>query len=89
MKKILFGACIALSVFFAGCSDFLDGSNLKSQIDKQISFANASIFKIDVNVINNDCGSVSEEGINEINNIRWEYAGQKVRNIYDKVLLNY
>ena len=29
------------------------------------------------------------EGINEINNIRWEYAGQKVRNIYDKVLLNY
>ena len=66
MKKILFGACIALSVFFAGCSDFLDGSNLKSQIDKQISFANASIFKIDVNVINNDCGSVSEEGINEI-----------------------
>ena len=29
------------------------------------------------------------EGIKEINNIRWEYAGQKVRNIYDKVLLNY
>ncbi|MDR3251625.1 MAG: glycosyltransferase [Tannerella sp.] len=29
---------------------------------------------------------LKEEGLNEVNNIKWEYAGQKVRNIYDRVL---
>ena len=33
--------------------------------------------------------TLRDEGINEINNIRWEKKKQKVRNIYDKVLLNY
>ena len=27
---------------------------------------------------------IKEEGLNEVNNIKWEYAGQKVRGIYDK-----
>ena len=27
-----------------------------------------------------------EEGIAEVNNIKWEYAGQKVRDIYNRVL---
>ena len=29
---------------------------------------------------------LKEEGLNEVNNIKWEYAGQKVRRIYDKVV---
>jgi glycosyltransferase involved in cell wall biosynthesis len=29
---------------------------------------------------------LKEEGLREVNNIKWEYAGQKVRNIYDRVL---
>ncbi|MDR0572861.1 MAG: glycosyltransferase [Tannerella sp.] len=29
---------------------------------------------------------LKEEGLNEVNNIKWEYAGQKVRNIYDRML---
>ncbi|MDR3262141.1 MAG: glycosyltransferase [Tannerella sp.] len=29
---------------------------------------------------------LKEEGLREVNNIKWEYAGQKVRRIYDKVL---
>jgi glycosyltransferase involved in cell wall biosynthesis len=29
---------------------------------------------------------LKEEGLKEVNNIKWEYAGQKVRGIYDKVL---
>lgn len=29
---------------------------------------------------------LKEEGKKEVDNIKWEYAGQKVRNIYDKVL---
>jgi glycosyltransferase involved in cell wall biosynthesis len=28
---------------------------------------------------------LKEEGLNEVNNIKWEYAGQKVRTIYDRV----
>ena len=27
-----------------------------------------------------------DEGLKEVNNIKWEYAGQKVRKIYDQVL---
>ena len=27
-----------------------------------------------------------EEGLREVNNLKWEYAGQKVRRIYDRVL---
>jgi hypothetical protein len=30
--------------------------------------------------------SLRENGLAEIDQIRWEYAGQKVRAIYDKVL---
>ncbi len=66
MKKILFGACIALSVFFAGCSDFLDGSDLKSQIDKQISFANAKNRNVYVDVVNDQCGVLLQSRENEI-----------------------
>jgi len=29
---------------------------------------------------------LKEEGLNEVNNIKWEYAGQKVRNIYDNAI---
>ncbi|MDR1116055.1 MAG: glycosyltransferase [Tannerella sp.] len=29
---------------------------------------------------------LKEEGLKEVNNIKWEYAGQKVRTIYDRVL---
>jgi len=29
---------------------------------------------------------LKEEGLKEVNNIKWEYAGQKVRKIYDKIL---
>jgi glycosyltransferase involved in cell wall biosynthesis len=29
---------------------------------------------------------LKEEGLREVNGIKWEYAGQKVRNIYDRVL---
>ena len=29
---------------------------------------------------------LKEEGLKEVNNIKWEYAGQKVRRIYDRVL---
>jgi len=29
---------------------------------------------------------LKDEGLREVNNIKWEYAGQKVRRIYDKVL---
>ena len=29
---------------------------------------------------------LKEEGLKEVNNIKWEYAGQKVRTIYDQVL---
>jgi glycosyltransferase involved in cell wall biosynthesis len=29
---------------------------------------------------------LKEEGLKEVNNIKWEYAGQKVRNIYDQTL---
>lgn len=29
---------------------------------------------------------LKKEGKNEVDNIKWEYAGQKVRNIYDKLL---
>jgi glycosyltransferase involved in cell wall biosynthesis len=29
---------------------------------------------------------LKEEGLKEVNNIKWEYAGQKVRAIYDRVL---
>lgn len=29
---------------------------------------------------------LKEEGLKEVNNIKWEYAGQKVRNIYDRLL---
>ena len=29
---------------------------------------------------------LKEEGLHEVNNIKWEYAGQKVRSIYDRVL---
>jgi len=29
---------------------------------------------------------LKEEGLREVNNIKWEYAGQKVRNIYDKAI---
>jgi len=29
---------------------------------------------------------LQEEGRNEVNNIKWEYAGQKVRNIYNKLI---
>jgi glycosyltransferase involved in cell wall biosynthesis len=29
---------------------------------------------------------LKEEGLREVNNIKWEYAGQKVRTIYDRVL---
>ncbi|MDR0835474.1 MAG: glycosyltransferase family 4 protein [Tannerella sp.] len=29
---------------------------------------------------------LKEEGLNEVNNIKWEDAGQKVRNIYNKVM---
>jgi glycosyltransferase involved in cell wall biosynthesis len=29
---------------------------------------------------------IKEEGLREVNNIKWEYAGQKVRNIYNKAL---
>ena len=29
---------------------------------------------------------LQEEGKKEVDNIKWEYAGQKVRNIYDQVL---
>ena len=32
---------------------------------------------------------LKEEGIKEVNNIKWEYAGKKVRAIYDQVLSNY
>ena len=31
---------------------------------------------------------LKEEGLDEVNNIKWEYAGQKVRNIYDGVIDN-
>ncbi len=29
---------------------------------------------------------LKDEGLKEVNNIKWEYAGQKVRNIYDRAL---
>jgi len=29
---------------------------------------------------------LKEEGLKEVNNIKWEYAGQKVRHIYDRIL---
>jgi len=29
--------------------------------------------------------SLRENGLAEVNNIKWEYAGQKVRRIYDMV----
>jgi len=29
---------------------------------------------------------LKEEGLNEVNNIKWEYAGRKVRHIYDRAL---
>ena len=29
---------------------------------------------------------LKEEGLNEVNSIKWEYAGRKVRNIYDRML---
>jgi glycosyltransferase involved in cell wall biosynthesis len=29
---------------------------------------------------------LKSEGLNEVNNIKWEYAGQKVRTIYDKII---
>jgi glycosyltransferase involved in cell wall biosynthesis len=29
---------------------------------------------------------LKEEGLKEVNNIKWEYAGQKVRGIYDRIL---
>ncbi|MDR2627230.1 MAG: glycosyltransferase [Dysgonamonadaceae bacterium] len=29
---------------------------------------------------------LKEEGLKEVNNIKWEYAGQKVRRIYDQIL---
>jgi glycosyltransferase involved in cell wall biosynthesis len=32
--------------------------------------------------------SLREEGRKEVNNIKWEYAGQKVRDIYDNLLRN-
>jgi glycosyltransferase involved in cell wall biosynthesis len=32
---------------------------------------------------------LKEEGLREVNNIKWEYAGQKVRNIYDGALSRY
>ena len=28
---------------------------------------------------------LKEEGLKEVNNIKWEYAGQKVRYIYDRI----
>ncbi|MDR2969191.1 MAG: glycosyltransferase family 4 protein [Tannerellaceae bacterium] len=31
---------------------------------------------------------LKEEGKNEVDNIKWEYAGQKVRRIYDQVIYN-
>jgi glycosyltransferase involved in cell wall biosynthesis len=31
---------------------------------------------------------LKEEGLKEVNNIKWEYAGRKVRGIYNKVLSN-
>ncbi|MDR0743062.1 MAG: glycosyltransferase [Tannerella sp.] len=32
---------------------------------------------------------LKEEGLHEVNNIKWEYAGQKVREVYDKALPAY
>lgn len=32
---------------------------------------------------------LSKEGKEEVDNIKWEYAGQKVRNIYDNLLKQY
>jgi len=29
---------------------------------------------------------IKEEGLKEVNNIKWEYAGQKVRNIYNRLI---
>ena len=31
---------------------------------------------------------LKEEGLNEVNNIKWEYAGHKVRDIYDNIIEN-
>jgi glycosyltransferase involved in cell wall biosynthesis len=31
---------------------------------------------------------LKEEGLKEVNTIKWEYAGQKVRGIYDTILSN-
>jgi glycosyltransferase involved in cell wall biosynthesis len=31
---------------------------------------------------------LKEEGLREVNNIKWEYAGQRVRTLYDRILAN-
>lgn len=67
MKHILRSILVIFfcSFIFTGCLNFLDGSNLKKQIESVIEIANAKEINVEVNLRNTRCGSVTPAGVSK------------------------
>ncbi|MCQ2576108.1 MAG: hypothetical protein MJ162_05130, partial [Treponema sp.] len=67
MKSMKIFFIIFLSLFvFTGCQNFLNGSDLKDELDKAIEIATSSEINVELNLKNNKSGSISPSGVSKV-----------------------
>ncbi len=52
--------------FFCGCANFMNGSELKDELDKAVEIANSSEIGIEINLKNKNSGKISPTGVSKI-----------------------
>lgn len=68
MKKVFvfLSALFLYSIIFISCENFLNGENLKKELDDRIELANATEFSIEFKLPGNNIGSISPNGIQKL-----------------------